>query len=73
MQIYVGGPIYALRGELATAAREAALALLWATAAGFPLVWHECDGGTDVAWIGVSIRVGPGAATVSIPDHKIEE
>eukprot|EP00974_Lingulodinium_polyedra_P053126 5105690-Lingulodinium_polyedra.AAC.1 len=60
MQIYVDDPIFALRGTLRAAAREAALALLWAAVAGFPLAWHKCDRGDAVAWIGATIRVRRG-------------
>ena len=73
LHIYVDDPIYVASGTASQRARALTKALLWATAAGFPLAWHKSDGGESITWIGATITIASGHTQVSIPEEKIAD
>ena len=56
-----------MRGTLATAAQDVALALTRGVAAGLPCVWHKSSGGTTLEWIGAQLV---DRLLVSIPEQE---
>ena len=78
MQIYVDDPLYIVRGRAGNAARELTLALLWASAAGFPLAWAKSGGGHTQRWIGAQLAITTPVSSrseveVSVPAEKAVE
>ena len=49
------------------------MALLWATALGYPLAWHKTAGGRAVDWVGAHLLISPPDLRVEIPRAKAED
>jgi hypothetical protein len=73
LQMHVDDPAFSRRGTINEAAKQFTIALLWATALGYPLAWHKADGGRSISWIGTTITAHPTNAEVFFPHEQCEE
>jgi hypothetical protein len=73
LQMYVDDPAFSCRGTINEAATQFLIALLWATALGYPLAWRKADGGRAIFWIGAAITAHPTNVEISFPHDACEE
>jgi hypothetical protein len=69
----IGDPAFSCRGTINEAATQFTIALLRATALGYPLAWRKADGGRSISWIGTTITAHPTSVEVSFPRNTCEE
>jgi hypothetical protein len=73
MQIYVDDPAFSCRGAMEHAAKQFAIAFLWASVLGYRLAWRKADGGKTITWIGATVAARSTNVEVSFPEDKCKE
>lgn len=70
VEIYVDDPLYITVGTKEARCRNLTIALLWATAAGYPMAWTKAECGSRVDWTGATVSATASVVSVEIPESK---